>query len=498
MHDIIFCSLPYSDLDHIYSAPAILKGVAMANGYQARTKDFGLMLFDICNRDKVYFDRVQSYFLGMCDDQDVQQTIERFYSECINWLQNNPSRFIGLSVLSIYTQRCVYELSAQIREKLSNASIVIGGRGCKVTLFPALHAVLNPTAREKICNFAEFLEHRNLADQIVLGDGEEAVIEVLQRVAITSKTYHSDTFRYPVPDYQDYEFDSYLTSETILPVTGSKGCVKDCDFCDVKFQFGKYRYRSGQDIAQEMIDLNQKYGVRKFQFTDSLVNGGMKSFREFVETMAAHNDLLAADRRITWSGQYICRPADQITPDIYEAMARSGAEGLTIGVESGSNQVLRAMNKKTTVEALYQELENFSRHGITCMLLTFVGHWSETWQDFVDHCRMFVKIMPWVRDGTVSAVHIGATMMMLDGTPAMFDLDHNNLVLSDFNQHFIWHNKSNASNTLKERLRRHLIVHRLCEILRIPTTREKEAFMLLTSIVEKYQVEINEFYNKPI
>lgn len=494
MHDIIFCSLPYTDLDHIYSAPAILKGVAVANGYQSRSKDLGLMLFDLCHKDKVYFDRVQTYFLGVCDDQDVSQTIQLFYSECIKWLRTHPSRLIGLSVLSIYTQRCVYELTTLIRQQLPNVEIVVGGCGCKVPLFPAFNSVVNPTARERVGTFAELLQQRHLADHCVIGDGEDAVIEILQHGAPAADSYHSDTFRYPIPDYEDYEFDQYLISEKILPITGSKGCVRNCDFCDVKFQFGKYRYRSGRDIALEMIDLNQKYGVRKFQFTDSLVNGGMKPFREFVEIMAEYNNSQDADCRISWTGQYISRPADQISSDIYAVMAQSGAQGLTIGAESGSNRVLRAMNKQTSVEALYHELANFSEHGITCVLLTFVGHWSETWQDFVDHCRMFVEILPWVRDGTVSAVHIGHPMMILDGSPAMHNLDRDDTVLSESSWNLIWWNRQNPTNTFKERLRRHLIVHRLCATLRIPTTREAETFLQLTNLVENNHDEINRFY----
>ena len=85
-----------------------------------------------------------------------------------------------------------------------------------------------------------------------------------------------------MPDYSDYEIDQYMWDKSgpMIPITGSKGCVRNCDFCDVRFQFGKYQFRTGKDIAKEMISLSQKHGYRKFQFTDSLVNGSLKVMKD--------------------------------------------------------------------------------------------------------------------------------------------------------------------------------------------------------------------------
>lgn len=497
MHDFVFCSLPYSDLDHIYSAPAILKGVLIDNGHSAKTMDFGLVLFDLCSRDKTLFDKTQIYFLGANEDRSTECLISTFYDKCIKWFLDNPSTFIGLSVLSIYTHKSTYDLAKRLRSKFPNRQIVVGGRGLKIPIFSPVYGDLKPTAREKLMGFGDFLKARNLADHVIMGDGEDAVLKILEPESTDSPPQESDKFRYPLPNYDDYRFDDYLLMEKFLPVTGSKGCVRNCDFCDIKFQFGKYRYRSGQDIAKEIIDLHQRFGIKKFQFTDSLVNGGLKPFREFVEILAEYNQK-NPDKKLTWSGQYICRPSDQMPKDLYPLIAQSGAEGLTIGAESGSNHVLDKMNKKTTVEALYHELENFRENDITCVLLTFVGHWSETWEDFVDHCRMFVKITPFVRSGTISVVTIGDTMTILDGTPAMFNSHHNGIIMSDFNKGLIWYNPNNPTNTFKERLRRQLLVHEICAKLKIPTMNETVQFLYLANTVNMFHDRINKFYHDTI
>jgi tRNA A37 methylthiotransferase MiaB len=168
---------------------------------------------------------------------------------------------------------------------------------------------------------------------------------------------------------------------------------------------------------------------------------------------------------------------------------------LTIGAESGSNRVLKAMNKKTTVEALLIELENFRQYNITCVLLTFVGHWSETWEDFVDHCKMFVKIAPYVRSGTISAVSLGVPYVLLDGTPSMFNHEINNIVI-DENKNLLWINQDNLDNNLKERVYRRLLVQQICKKLNIPTIQDMENLLYLTDAVKNSHQEINDFFQK--
>lgn len=497
MLDIVFCALPYSNLDHIYSAPAILKGVAVTNGFQANTVDFGCKLLNQLDRNVEKFNATQIYFITAEDNSFKHYLdIEKFYNNCIDYFKNNPSKYIALSVLSIYTHRCVYELCKRIKENKIDSKIVIGGRGAKVTTHENVANLYHIKGKQRLISFGDFLIDQNLADYLIIGDGEDAILELLQSDTLCNKNYVSDEFKSPIPDYSDYNFNDYLFYDSVmLPVTGSKGCVRDCDFCDVKFQFGNYRYRSGADVANELITISKIYNIYKFQFTDSLVNGGYKPFREFLEILSEYN-LKNPDKCIHWNGQYISRPYNEIPKDLYQLMRDSGAHGLTIGAESGSNNVLSAMNKKTTVEALLIELENFRQHGITCTLLTFVGHWSETWDDFVDHCKMFVNIAPYVRSGTISAVSLGQPYVLLDGTPSMFNHKFNNIIFDEFNPQNNWYNRDNVTNTFKERIYRRLVVQQLCTKLNIPTVADTELLSQYISYIESNYKEINDFFNK--
>jgi tRNA A37 methylthiotransferase MiaB len=500
MYDIIFCSLPYSNLDQIYSAPAVLKGVAVANNYQAKTIDFGITLLNLCNKDIDLFNRVQTYFISPDNilDPPEKKILDLYYEQIIEFFKSNPTRYIGISVLSIYTHKATFDVVKMLREHNIDAKIVIGGRGIKVPIYSLVSNGIASSKLDKIINYGEMLKKKKLIDHFIIGDGEDAIIEVLEGKSSNSQDHRTDTFKYPLPNYDDYDFSSYLFSsydKIAFPITGSKGCVRDCDFCDIRFQFGKYRYRTGHDIAKEMLFVAEKYNFRKFQFTDSLVNGGLKPLEEFCNVIADYN-LKNPDKRITWTGQYICRPETQMPKYLYKLMSDSGAEGLTIGAESGSNHVLEVMNKKTTVEALYYELEQFRQHNITCVILTVVGHWAETFDDFVEHCRMFVNLLPYARSGTISSITIGTTALLLDETPSMRDIDKLKIHRDDEIGNILWVSELNLSNNLKERLYRRLVISRLVTQLKIPCHGEYELMLQFNALIEQQHKHINEFHEK--
>ena len=499
MLDIVFCTLPYSNLDQLNSAPAILKGVVIQHGFTAKTKEFGCDLLTLCNKNSDLFYQVQKFFItGTESSNQYNAIIEDFYNNVIAWFKANPSKYIGITVFSFYTHKSVLELLTRLKKENIKSKIVLGGRGLLPRVYKPISNDFGVTKLEGMLPFHQFVTKRNLADLCVIGDGEDAILKILASDStepLNLQSLTSDQFRYPVPDYSDYNFGDYFFNNNTVtwPITGSKGCVRDCDFCDVKNQFGKYRYRSGKDIANEMISLLQTHGARKFNFTDSLVNGGLKPFKEFLEIVSDHN-ANNPNNKIEWSGQYICRPF--VPAEIYPLIASSGGTGLTIGAESGSNAVLEAMNKKTTAEALLLELENFRQHGITCMLLLMPGHWSETHKNFIEHCQMIVKLIPYVRSGTISGIQAGVPMAILDGSPSSDNAIKNNIVLSEFAPGTVWCCVDNLSNTLKERIYRQLIVMRMLDKLKLLMLGRfrnlHQDFTLLNGHVDS----INSFYSQ--
>lgn len=498
-YDIVFCAIPYSEVSQMYSAPAILKSIVEHEGFKAKAHDFGIDLYKFCEHKFEKFSTIQNYFINDDDslNKEDRAMLDEFYQLIIQWLKDHPARFIGLSVFSFYTHKCCIELLRLIKQAGIESKIVLGGRGCKVPISWNHSAEVVLGKQDTKTYFGKLLVNEGLADHVIIGDGEDAVINLLKGKEVKLENT-TDTFAYPVPDYSDYEVDAYKWDDNgpMIPITGSKGCVRNCDFCDVRFHFGKYQFRTGENIANEMISLNKKHGYRKFQFTDSLVNGSLKVMKEFCVVMAKHNDSNPGNK-IYWNGQYICRPLGQTPEEIYPLMKRAGGEGLTVGAESGSIHVLSHMNKKTTSLALFAEMEMFQKYGLTCSLLTFIGHWAEKHENFIEHCKMLVDLVPYIKSGTVSAISLGIPAMLFPGTPAMKEVDRGDVVrLENHKPEVFWYAKYNPQNTFKERAIRRLIVYQIAARLGIPASNELDYIMGLNTMIKQGYKKINDFYEK--
>ena len=491
MIDAVIFSLPYTNLDQIQSGPAVLSGILNENRFKSKAFDFGTELFDLCGRDIELFYEIQNYFLSPVSK--TNPIIEKFYQRIIDILNENPARYIGVSVFTVWSHRSVFEITQRIRQSNLKSKIILGGRGLGKRVYIEAFSKDTLSSHERKMKFSDVMRARGLADHNVLGDGEDSILKIIQgniKKNPTGEILESDQFRSPTPNYENYQFDLYLQNERHLPITGSKGCVRDCDFCDIREQFGSYRYRTGDNIAEEMLRLKQQYGINKFLFTDSLVNGNQKELINFCNIIADYNKKNPTDK-IKWTGQWICRPQRQIKDNLYEVIAASGGEGLTVGMESGSDSVLDAMNKKTDIKAMFDELEQFRQHGITCTLLTFVGHHSETFDNFKEHCQTLIRILPYVRSGTVSAMAAGDVMFMLDGTPAIKNPD---IIRSEFAPDTIWVSRFNPTNTYKERIARRIIVQRIFEKYKIPGVNNYGNYHHIEKTMRSYGDQINEFY----
>jgi hypothetical protein len=495
MYDIVFCSLPIVWIDQIYSAPATLKGVVNFAGFNARTYDFGMELYKKCDQDANKFTQVQKYFISSNKTLAIEDQIilDQWYDHVIDTLVNVNTRYIGLSVFSLWTHKATLEILLRLKQLGLTHKVVLGGRGLKTGIHDSIIDRLpNPNINDKIQWFGDVLKSKQLVEHVVIGDGEDAIVEFLTTNSLSQKVYTTQGFDFPMADYEDYNFDDYLwVGQPSLQIKSSQGCVRNCDFCDIKVQFGNYQFKDGNQLAEEMIHLQNKFGINKFTLVDSLSNGSMKHFNQFITRLSEHNQLV--NDPIVWNGQYICRD-NRHTANIdeyYRKLKLSGAEGLTIGAESGSNHVLKAMNKKSSVEALFFELEKFKQNNIVCSLLTFCGHWSERPQDFVDHCNMLINLVPYAVHGTLSGIILGGPAEILHGTPAW----HNsNVIKHKLYYGNLWVDESNPGNTLKVRTQRRMVIHKLAKLLNLPMLSEGEFLHEFANFSLNRINEINSFY----
>ncbi len=390
-------------------------------------------------------------------------------------LTKHKPRVVGLSVFTRVSTLCAYYMARVVREQAPKGTkILVGGLGASVPL--QFTEALGALPRDSL---AQTLLDEKVIDTAILGDGEEALLEFMNTLENEDPLKINRINGYdnmPYPDYSDLDLKAYTpTNNLTLPVTGSKGCVRRCTFCDIPVKFGRYQQRSGKDIAEECIHLYETYGAKTMYLTDSLTNGSMKSFLEFTTTLAE----LKAKKNYTdleWTGQYITRPAHQIphAKDYYPLMAASGARGITVGAESGSDRVLEHMDKKMKISDLFVELEYFRKYGITMAVNLLPSYPTETREDFELTIKMLSDFQPYAADGTLEKIA---------GTARWYSHDTlnrwNHISVSGEGWHVkredsnMWWYRPNPELTLQERVFRRLAISKCISELKIPTAQDE-------------------------
>lgn len=493
-------SLPYSELDLPPAAPPILKGIAEAYGYTIKTHDFSVDLQDAFGNDPDlnFLELMNSWMISTGPDWKFNSQMERFYDHVIETIKNTPCRFLGISVFSGFRHKAVLEVCQRIREVSPDIKIVLGGKGLSLRYYMSIENYLTPA--EKMLTFDKIMLKRKLADYIINGDAEDAIIDLLSgKMDTANLDRHVPTqnnLEYPFSNFDDCRFDKYSghAGKYQLPVVSSKGCVRNCDFCDVEAHFGKFQSKNGKRLAEEMIFLSKKYRIYEFAFVDSIANGNMKSLREACHYLADYNETVAPEERIKWAGNWISRPPGNIKPDFFDLMAKSGCISLVIGAETGSNRVLELMNKKTTVEGLYYELEHINRVGIQVALNNITAHWSEEFDDFLDTIDMFLNLGPYTANKTITGFSLGPGFHVLDNTPAS-NVEHSGIITNQTNFDFVWHSTKNPNLTIKARAARIYLIYKLCLTLNIAVTSGYYLNYLYESLIHTKDKFV-EFYNK--
>jgi radical SAM superfamily enzyme YgiQ (UPF0313 family) len=492
-YDMVLVNLPMSDLMVIPTAPAILKGIAEKKEFKIKTHDFNVdVLKTICKSNYDQFKNFQNYFLTTGPhSQELQDQVKQFYNLCIDFLAQHRTRYVGISVFSVYTHIATLELCQIISGRFPEWKIVLGGKGLTTTPYVSIWNQL--TGAEKIMQFYQIMMKRQLVHHTIIGDAEDALVEFLDGQSQLPGQWQqasNTTLQYPFSNFDDYDFDGYkgLLSRIQLPVISSKGCVRSCDFCDVAAQFSRFQSKDGGRLAEEIIYLNDRYNIKEFALTDSIANGNMKSLRACLEVLANHNQFLPVDQRIEINGNWISRPPGAIKPEFFDLMARAGFLSTTIGAEAGSDHVLEAMDKKTTVAGLFYEIDHMKRVGIKSIINNIIGHWSERYQDFLEHLDMILKLGPYIANRTVTALYLGMGFSTLHNTPADQQREKNKLITSNDNFSLLWYTPLNPNLTLKTRLSRWVTIYKMCFDLNLPVYSSNVfAGYLLTRLQESYE-----------
>ncbi|MGW4501270.1 PhpK family radical SAM P-methyltransferase [Micromonospora sp. NPDC004336] len=173
----------------------------------------------------------------------------------------------------------------------------------------------------------------------------------------------------PLTELVDYQvfgpdaFNEFVTTRT------AKSCPFSCAFCGFPQRAGKYTYLDVTHVERELDNIRKLPSVNTVTFIDDTFNVPKNRFRDILRMM------IDKDYGFKWNCFYRSDHGDRAT---IELMKEAGCEGVFLGIESGSDVLLKQMNKTARRADYLDALAAFNEHGISTYASLIVGFPGET------------------------------------------------------------------------------------------------------------------------
>lgn len=169
----------------------------------------------------------------------------------------------------------------------------------------------------------------------------------------------------PVPARNLLPLSRYRALGAPCNLTTSRGCPYGCIFCSGRRMFGrKVRFRHPRLVVDEMEIIHKELGFEKMNIVDDTFTVNHRHARNICE------EIMRRNLHIQWT---VFARVDTITQDLVELMHEAGCTHLLFGVESGSEQILKTINKGITVDDVRRGVKLTSEAGIKVFASFILG-----------------------------------------------------------------------------------------------------------------------------
>ncbi|WP_437528599.1 radical SAM protein [Sorangium sp. So ce726] len=328
-------------------------------------------------------------------------------------------------------------VECKLRSQFSDRAMIIAG-GVHATLLPEQTlADLEPAA-------------------VAFGEGEDTILEMLGRYesrdfsGIDGVCYweagnikkskerrisrNVDRFQFParhlIPE-SDFIMNDRMsnTSMRMTHIMPGRGCPFPCRYCASAQTTAQYR--TGANVRKELIHLIEKYGIQGFAVVGN----------DFILSKTNVNDICGAIQDLNLQWATLSR-VDRVDPVILSAMRSSGCYELEFGVESGSQRILDAMEKRATIEQVNFALRESHAAGIKNKVFLVHGYPGEDEVSTEETMRLLDVVGRWIERVSLfrfvplpgTFVYNNALNLGIRGTPHSQDWD------GDWGKFHIHHN----------------------------------------------------------
>lgn len=238
----------------------------------------------------------------------------------------------------------------------------------------------------------EWLVNQSVADVVVLGEGEETIVELVPVMSrrcswatVRGIAFLQDTIVHRTParpllgDLDAVPFPAwdllppssryffYTRGYPLYPVLTSRGCPYDCVHC-TKLVFGhRYRTRSPENVLAEFDHLKRVYKVRTVAIVDDSFTQDTGRAERILDGLARQSPCI----NVMFSNGV---RADSITARMARKFKAASVYYVGLGIESGKQRVINEIGKKLDLRRVVQAVRALKAEGLITCGYYIIGH----------------------------------------------------------------------------------------------------------------------------
>lgn len=333
--------------------------------------------------------------------------------------------FVGISCLTPGRKRAI-EIASLAKQICGKIPVILGGA--------------HPTIM-----YRQILEHYPDVDYIVMGEGEQTLLELVQGASLQEidglvyrqdgavvktkpRTYCNNLDDIPFPAWHLLDLSRYpgwgegkhngivLRDHPRISVIFSRGCSGHCDFCSTWWIWKGWRHRSAKNMVDELELLYRDHNIRHFCFADDAMTVDRQATIELCDEIIHRNLIIAF---------HVTTRTDCVDEEMLRKLKQAGCYTITFGIETGSSRLLNEMGKENDIENSIRAISLCRKIKLPVTALLIVGNVGETEETVLETRDLLKRAMP-------DEVGCAGALWVLPGTKLYQDCCRKGIINDDF------------------------------------------------------------------
>jgi anaerobic magnesium-protoporphyrin IX monomethyl ester cyclase len=322
--------------------------------------------------------------VAIIDCQAEKLTYEAFRAR----IARTPSEVIGVTATTLLYKSAMKLIGVAKQTQPQAVTVLGGSHGTfwdenALNEYPSLDIVVRKEGERTFIELLERLQNQSGLSGL-LGITYRNKGEIIRNA---DRPFIEDLDSLPFPAHHLLPLENLKHNGKILfPLVSSRGCVYWCDFCSTVRMFGRgYRMRSAKNVVDEMQLVHDKYGVNQVTFYDDAFTVDRDRVIKICD------ELHARKLHMIWDcGTRV----DMVDRELMKTMHDAGCIAVWLGVESGSEVILGAMNKSIKLNQTRRAYKTAHDVGLMTIANVVLGFPGETEQTARETIRFVKELDP--------------------------------------------------------------------------------------------------------